>query len=174
MNEDLTLVNAGSRELSQFVQSWVPCYWAKKFADSSWQYRMFLWDQAIRLGLTYAAVTDGGDVEGMIAVDPEVDALKVIYLAAAPWNYGSSRIRSGIGSSLISNAIAMSRDAGFGGALELASVPEAESFYQKLNFVATGQFDRENLPIYRLDADAASQLLLLCSPFKHTQQRSTG
>jgi hypothetical protein len=154
---DLIIVRATSTpHLDAFCDDWIPFDAAKRALLGPWDWAPFDWHIIIpsRNLLTMAAVDPNNDrLEGLIAVDPDArqDALVVEWLQTSPRNYGSGRARSGVGTMLLRWAVKHSESLGRKGALSLASIPSAESFYDALHFVPVGRNARQQ-KLYDLPA----------------------
>jgi hypothetical protein len=94
------------------------------------------------LGFKGFSITAGGMTQGLMKVDLmqgariEVQQGKplvyVDYLEAAPWNrpdLGQKPKFKGVGTALVSAAVALSSDEGFGGRIALHSLPQSDRFY---------------------------------------------
>lgn len=85
------------------------------------------------------------------------------YLEVAPWNRpdlgGAPKLR-GVGSALITAAVALSVDEGFKGRLALHSLPQADAFYRKIGMTDLGSDAQyQNLRYFEMTADQARVFL---------------
>ncbi len=85
------------------------------------------------------------------------------YVEVAPWNrpeLGSpSRLR-GVGSALITAAVALSGEEGFKGRIGLHSLPQADAFYRKIGMTDLGQDAAyQNLRYFEMTAECARAFL---------------
>lgn len=102
-------------------------------------------------------------LNGQSFLEENVPAVLVDRLATAPWNrdwlVSSPRYR-GTGTALLYWVIAHSYDVGFGGRVNLLSVPTSRTvdYYQKLGFVRTGE-DDSGMILLELPPDKAVELL---------------
>ncbi len=85
------------------------------------------------------------------------------YVEVAPWNrpeLGSpSRLR-GVGSALITAAVALSEEEGFKGRIGLHSLPQADAFYRKIGMTDLGQDAAyQNLRYFEMTAERARAFL---------------
>ncbi|KRQ90957.1 MULTISPECIES: GNAT family N-acetyltransferase [Bradyrhizobium] len=83
----------------------------------------------------------------------------VDYLEAAPWNrpeLGAAPRLRGVGSALITAAIALSEDEGFKGRLGLHSLPQADDYYRKIGMTDLGQdVAYQNLRYFEMTSEQA-------------------
>jgi len=81
------------------------------------------------------------------------------YLEVAPWNrpkLGAAPRLRGVGSALITAAIALSEDEGFKGRLGLHSLPQADDFYRKIGMTDLGQdVAYQNLRYFEMTSEQA-------------------
>ena len=94
---------------------------------------------------------------------PDRNAVHVEYLEVAPWNRRgfSEREYRGIGMLLLSYAIAWSEELDMNGRVNLCSLPQAESFYERIGFVEVGVGDGQqaNMKFFELEAVTADAFL---------------
>ncbi|MCK1541822.1 GNAT family N-acetyltransferase [Bradyrhizobium sp. 179] len=81
------------------------------------------------------------------------------YLEVAPWNRpdlaNAPRLR-GVGTALITAAVALSEDEGFKGRLGLHSLPQADNFYRKIGMTDLGQDTAyQNLRYFEMTSEQA-------------------
>jgi len=119
-------------------------------------WRIFPWDILIasQAVLTYAVIDASGQLEGLMSLTRTTQAVKVEYVATAPWNFGPTKQRKGVGPSMLAFASNTSAALKLGGALVLSSTPESETFYDTHGVVHRTQMDR-GLKVYELPAAAA-------------------
>jgi hypothetical protein len=83
----------------------------------------------------------------------------VDYLEVAPWNrpdLGAPQRLRGVGSALITAAIALSHDEGFKGRLGLHSLPQADSFYRRIGMIDLGPDSAyQNLRYFEMTVEQA-------------------
>ena len=83
----------------------------------------------------------------------------VDYLEGAPWNrpeLGAAPRLRGVGSALITAAIALSEDEGFKGRLGLHSLPQADDYYRKIGMTDLGQdVAYQNLRYFEMTSEQA-------------------
>lgn len=81
------------------------------------------------------------------------------YLEVAPWNrpdLGSAPRLRGVGTALITAAVALSEDEGFKGRLGLHSLPQADNFYRKIGMTDLGQdASYQNLRYFEMTSEQA-------------------
>ncbi|HEV2160451.1 GNAT family N-acetyltransferase [Bradyrhizobium sp.] len=81
------------------------------------------------------------------------------YLEVAPWNrpeLGAAPRLRGVGSALITAAIALSEDEGFKGRMGLHSLPQADDFYRKIGMTDLGQDAAyQNLRYFEMTSEQA-------------------
>ncbi len=112
------------------------------------QHRHWSWEKkgaAIKGLIAYQgyAIEASGVTQGMMIVNltetcrlPEQDGKPLVYVSfveSAPWNrsqFGQLPIFQGVGSILLTTAINLSHDEGFGGRIGLHSLPQADAFYR--------------------------------------------
>ena len=85
------------------------------------------------------------------------------YLEVAPWNrpeLGAAPRLRGVGSALITAAVALSVDEGFKGRLGLHSLPQADTFYRKIGMIDLGQDAAyQNLRYFEMTVEQARAFL---------------
>ena len=85
------------------------------------------------------------------------------YLEVAPWNrpeFGAPPRLRGVGSALVTAAVALSAEEGFKGRLGLHSLPQADAFYQKIGMTDLGQDTAyQNLRYFEMTAESAREFL---------------
>lgn len=110
-----------------------------------------------------------GETQGLAQVDltkPGREAnqrgkalVYVDYLEVAPWNrpeLGAAPRFRGVGSALITAAIALSEDEGFKGRLGLHSLPQADDYYRKIGMTDLGQdVAYQNLRYFEMTSEQA-------------------
>ncbi|WP_431015479.1 GNAT family N-acetyltransferase [Bradyrhizobium pachyrhizi] len=81
------------------------------------------------------------------------------YLEVAPWNrpdLGNAPRLRGVGTALITAAVALSEDEGFKGRLGLHSLPQADNFYRKIGMTDLGQDAAyQNLRYFEMTSEQA-------------------
>ena len=147
--------------VSQWPQSW-HWDWARKTARV----------QGL-LAFRGLSVVAQGVTQGLAQVDltksarePSQAGKPLVYLdyvEVAPWNrpeFGRpSRLR-GVGSALISAAVALSREEGFKGRIGLHSLPQADAFYAKIGMIDLGpDVAYQSLRYFEMIAERARALL---------------
>ncbi len=154
---DLCIVEADQSHRQRYLDTWALSYVTEKLQNAACKYRLFPWEEIIDRCWTVAAVDAAGSVEGLIALGITATAVRVFFVAAAPWNASTAgqRLRRGVGPALLRYAIDTSIEMGRDGALELSSTPESESFYEANGFVRSGDRDKEGLAIFTLSPAAA-------------------
>ena len=111
------------------------------------------WDWVRKIGWTafqFLAVQVGNTVEGLAALKrhpipslltPSTFAVEIAILEAAPWNVDGhpNGVRYlGVGTSLILEAVLISREAGHGGRVQLSALPQAEDWYRRRGMTEVG------------------------------------
>ncbi|WFU74186.1 GNAT family N-acetyltransferase [Bradyrhizobium sp. CB2312] len=110
-----------------------------------------------------------GETQGMAQVDLTKAAREanqrgkplvyLDYLEVAPWNrpdLGNAPRLRGVGSALITAAVALSEDEGFKGRLGLHSLPQADNFYRKIGMTDLGQDAAyQNLRYFEMTSEQA-------------------
>ena len=85
------------------------------------------------------------------------------YLEVAPWNrpeFGAAPRLRGVGSALLTAAVALSDEEGFRGRLGLHSLPQADAFYRKIGMTDLGQDSAyQNLRYFEMTAEQARAFL---------------
>ncbi len=85
------------------------------------------------------------------------------YVEVAPWNrpeFGRPPRLRGVGSALITAAVALSEDEGFKGRIGLHSLPQADAFYSKIGMTDLGQDAAyQNLRYFEMTAERARAFL---------------
>lgn len=85
------------------------------------------------------------------------------YLEVAPWNrpeFGAAPRLRGVGSALITAAVALSDEEGFKGRLGLHSLPQADAFYRKIGMTDLGQDPAyQNLRYFEMTVEQARAFL---------------
>jgi hypothetical protein len=141
--------------------------------SSHWDWRQKLARISGLLAYRSFAVECEGVTQGlMIATTAEVcrhpeqslrPLVYVDYLETAPWNQGalSDAPRfTGVGSVLLAAAVQLSVWEGFQGRLGLHSLPQSESFYQRLGMFDMGfDNDKEGLRYFEFLSDGAEEFL---------------
>lgn len=87
----------------------------------------------------------------------------VNYLEVAPWNrpdLGATVRLRGVGTALLSAAVALSEDEGFKGRLGLHSLPQADAFYRKIGMTDLGPDSAyQNLRYFEMTVEQARAFL---------------
>jgi hypothetical protein len=85
------------------------------------------------------------------------------YLEVAPWNrpeLGTPRRLAGVGSALVTAAVALSVEEGFKGRLGLHSLPQADAFYDGIGMEHIGSDpDYQNLSYFEMTEEKATMFL---------------
>lgn len=121
-----------------------------------------------------ACVICGGVTQGLMRVDltklarlPEQKGKPIVYvdyLEVAPWNQpysGGVAQYKGVGTALMSAAVAFSNQEGFKGRIGLHSLPQADTFYRKrCNMTDLGpDLESQNLRYFEMSPDQARSFL---------------
>lgn len=118
--------------MSQWPQSW-HWNWAQKAAkvQGLLAFRGFsIVAQGVTQGLAQVDLTKSAREPGQVGKP----LIYVDYLEVAPWNrpeLGTKPRLRGVGTALISAAVALSEDEGFRGRIGLHSLPQADEFYRR-------------------------------------------
>jgi GNAT superfamily N-acetyltransferase len=120
------------------------------------------------------SVVAGGETQGLSRIDltghgrePSQRGKPIIYLdylEVAPWNrrdlgFDPPRF-GGVGSALLTAAVALSEEEGFHGRVGLHSLPRADDFYRKCGFTDLGQDPAvQNLRYFEITAEQAGAFL---------------
>ena len=161
----------GAQHLDNWTQAWRPALLdgLRKLRDrgvpleqwpqnAHWDWRRKVQYVDGLLGARTFCVVADGMTQGLMAVDLTRSArledqrgkplVYVDYLEAAPWNRrdltGRVRLR-GVGSALLTAAVALSREEGFKGRIGLHSLPQADNFYRTI----CGMSDLQPDPAYQ-------------------------
>ncbi|MCU0731656.1 MAG: GNAT family N-acetyltransferase [Hyphomonas sp.] len=147
--------------VNQWPQSW-HWDWAKKTArvQGLLAFRGFsVVAQGITQGLAQVDLTKS-------AREPSQAGKPLVYLdyvEVAPWNrpeFGRPPRLRGVGSALITAAVALSEDEGFKGRIGLHSLPQADAFYSKIGMTDLGQDAAyQNLRYFEMTAERARAFL---------------
>lgn len=126
--------------MSQWPQSW-HWNWAQKTARV----------QGL-LAFRGFSVVAQGETQGLVQVDltkacrepsqVRKPLVYIDYLEVAPWNrpeFGAAPRLRGVGTALLTAAVALSEDEGFKGRLGLHSLPQADDFYRKIGMTDLGR-----------------------------------
>ncbi|MEQ1670518.1 MAG: GNAT family N-acetyltransferase [Hyphomicrobium sp.] len=162
MTDDISIVRATRAHVAFFKNTWIPENLVLRATVQNWSYRLFPWDQILQHDPfdCRAAVQTSDSVEGLLAMTVQDAFVKVEFLSTAPWNFGATPRRRGIGSSLLAAAVVYSKNCGHHGTIELSSTPESERFYRHVGLVPTGEEDHEGLNVFRLERSAAPAFLV--------------
>ncbi len=147
--------------VGQWPQSW-HWDWTKKTA----------WVQGL-LAFRGLSVVAQGITQGLAQVDltksarePSQAGKPLVYLEyveVAPWNrpgLGRPPRLRGVGSALLSAAVALSEEEGFKGRIGLHSLPQADAFYRKIGMADLGQDTAyQNLRYFEMTAERAQAFL---------------
>ena len=147
--------------VGQWPQSW-HWDWTKKTA----------WVQGL-LAFRGLSVVAQGVTQGLAQVDltksarePSQAGKPLVYLEyveVAPWNrpgLGRPPRLRGVGSALLSAAVALSEEEGFKGRIGLHSLPQADAFYRKIGMADLGQDTAyQNLRYFEMTAERAQAFL---------------
>ena len=96
-------------------------------------------------------------------IAPAESAVHVEYLEVAPWNRSgiAERELCGIGTLLLSYAVAASEELDMNGRVSLCSLPQSEPFYERIGFIETGVGEGHdaNMKFFELQAITADAFL---------------
>lgn len=173
---DAKILPLSQKHLEEIELSWKPELQQNNCWDKDLELSKYLHEKPYLkfYALEYNLVTQG--IIGFYFPGPSILELgkNLVYLnilTVAPWNRTDINISpqyKGIGTTLITFAVAFSIDLGFEGRIGLHSVKKAEKFYQKLDFVNLGNdINYKNFHYLELSSDNAELLvlnsLLLCN-----------
>lgn len=106
-------------------------------------------------------LTDGGF--GRLPEQAGQPLVYVHFLATAPWNLGAVVARPrfrGVGTVLLRAAVETSIDLGFKGRLGLHSLPQSETWYDRLGMICLGtDSSKQNLKYYEMTATQAAAFI---------------
>ncbi len=119
------------------------------------------------------SVVAWGETQGLVQVDltkagREPNQVRkplvyIDYLEVAPWNrpeFGAAPRLRGVGTALLTAAVALSEDEGFKGRLGLHSLPQADDFYRKIGMTDLGPDSAyQNLRYFEMTAEQARAFL---------------
>lgn len=147
--------------VNQWPQSW-HWDWAKKTTrvQGLLAFRGF---SVVAAGVTQGLAQVDLTKSGREASQARKPLVYLDYVEVAPWNrpeLGSRPRLRGVGSALITAAVALSEDEGFKGRIGLHSLPQADSFYRKIGMTDLGPDPAyQDLRYFEMTAERARAFL---------------